>query len=532
MRRVYIVLSGGLILAWYAFWLMAPINLVTADIGRHIKNGELLIHNWSGTEQSVLTQNFYSYTAPEWPVVNHHWGSGLVFYWLHEASGFMAVHIGFIVVSLLALALFWDVARRQAGVLAALMVSIILVPLIAARVEVRPEAFSYLFLAIFVWILWRVRAGQLSVKWLWVLPLVQVLWVNSHIYFVFGIFVVGVFWLEQVLNATLPRPAKPEGRSGDKGDSGGLGWILFATIAASLVNPFGWWGVVYPFTIFSNYGYQIVENKSIWFLENWGQVNPHFLVVKILSVVVVVGTVVQAWRRRSVDVALVILSATFIVLAGLAIRNFTAAGLVALPLLATYLTLVPWRVLLAETERYQRQVMAALAILVVSAATYFYYFDEISLQRQRLGLGLLPETAPAAEFMREQNITGPIFNNYDIGGYLIYHFGPEQKVFVDNRPEAYPAEFFTDVYIPMQENDGVWQEQLAKYSFNAIVFYRHDLTPWAQRFLIARVQDAEWVPVYVDALTLILVRDTEQNATIIKEYAIPRQVFGRSVPSP
>jgi hypothetical protein len=553
MRRVFIGLMGGLILAWYAFWLTVPINLVTADIGRHVKNGELLVHDWLGTGQSVLTSNLYSYTAPDWPVVNHHWASGIFFYWLREAGGFRVVHIIFIVISLLALALFWDIARRSAGWLSALVVGVALVPLIAARVEVRPEALSYLFLGLFVWLLWRVREKQLSPRWLWLLPLIQVAWVNTHIYFVFGVFAVGVFWVEQVVNAifsrnpsspplvqpslklrpagrgedpTLPRPAKPEGRSGDKGDSGGLSWILLTTIAASLLNPFGWWGVVYPFTIFSNYGYQIVENKSIWFLENWGQVNPHFLVVKVLSVLLVVGTIAQAWRRRSVDTALVLLSATFVVLAWLAIRNFALAGLVVLPLMAYYLALVPWRALLDQTEKYQRQAMIFLALLMTGAATYFYYFDDISLQRQRLGLGLLPEAAGAADFIRAQHITGPIFNNYDIGGYLIYHFSPKEKVFVDNRPEAYPAEFFTDVYIPMQEKDAVWQKQLATYNFNAIVFYRHDLTPWAQKFLTTRVQDADWVPVYVDALTIILVRDIERNAAVINNHAIPRQVFG------
>jgi len=55
-------------------------------------------------------------------------------------------------------------------------------------------------------------------------------------------------------------------------------------------------------------------------------------------------------------------------------------------------------------------------------------------------------------FFKENNLQGPIFNNYDIGGYLIFNLFPQEKVFVDNRPETYSSEFFQEDYIPMQED--------------------------------------------------------------------------------
>lgn len=536
MTRWIVFGSLVILLFWLVFWLAVPINLMNADIGRHIQNGELLVAAWPSLASDLLTTNFYSYSTPEFAVINHHWGSGMVFYWLDTWGGWLAVHLFYVSLIVLAFILFWDVARRMSGPLAAFVGALMLVPLIAARTEVRPEAFSYAFLGLFTWVLYRVRGGEMSQRWLWLLPLLQIFWVNSHIYFIFGIFVTGIFWGEAVLKFFWARffkppvsplsPLRPRASRGEEGLLKVLSFVLLAVVLASFLNPFGWWGVVYPFTIFSNYGYQIAENKSVWFLENWGQVNPHFLVIKIISVVLVVGTSIFVWWRRSVDIAVTLLGVTFTVLAWLAIRNFTVAGLMVLPLVATYLTLIPWRRLLAQTERYQRQAMVGLAILVAGAATYFYYFDSITLQRQRFGFGLMPEAAQAAEFIKNENIMGPIFNNYDIGGYLIYNLWPREKVFVDNRPEAYPAEFFQEVYIPMQEKDEVWQAQLAKYNFNSIIFYRHDITPWAQQFMIARVQDPEWVPVYVDALTLILVRNNSANAAVIHEYAIPRQVFG------
>jgi len=58
------------------------------------------------------------------------------------------------------------------------------------------------------------------------------------------------------------------------------------------------------------------------------------------------------------------------------------------------------------------------------------------------GFGLVQGNNQSAQFFIDNNIKGPLFNNYDIGGYLIYHFYPQEKVFTDNRPEAYSVSFF------------------------------------------------------------------------------------------
>ena len=120
---------------------------------------------------------------------------------------------------------------------------------------------------------------------------------------------------------------------------------------------------------------------------------------------------------------------------------------------------------------------------------------------------------------------GPIFNDYDIGGYLLFHLFPKEKVFIDNRPEVYPADFFEKTYIPMQEDETIWEENQQKYGFNAIFFSINDATPWAQKFLIERVKDNEWAPVFVDNYAIIFVKRTEANKGIIEKFEIPKEKF-------
>ena len=77
----------------------------------------------------------------------------------------------------------------------------------------------------------------------------------------------------------------------------------------------------------------------------------------------------------------------------------------------------------------------------------------------------------------------------------------------------------------MQEKEKVWEKQQVKYNFNAIFFARSDITPWAQKFLIERVKDKNWIPVFVDNFAIIFLRNNELNKSIIDKYQIPRRYF-------
>src|SRR5262249_23586842 len=69
------ILVTGLLLAAYGFYLAHQVNLTVGDLGRHLKNGQLFIE--SGWIPKI---NLYSYVYPDYPFINHHWGSGVLFY--------------------------------------------------------------------------------------------------------------------------------------------------------------------------------------------------------------------------------------------------------------------------------------------------------------------------------------------------------------------------------------------------------------------------------------------------------------------
>ncbi len=346
---------------------------------------------------------------------------------------------------------------------------------------------------------------------LFLLPVLELLWVNMHIYFIFGPFLIGVFLFE-----TLVRKDFVKAKS--------ITLVLTLASIATLISPYGLAGALYPFTIFRNYGYTIVENQSIHFLQNYGLQNASFLWYYITTGIVVVSSCfVLWWDKKKFSVALSVIALTFAVLAFWEIRNITVFALVSLPVLAYNFSVIRERFFKKNTSEVLLFFYILISFVIV-ISTLIHFSDELAWNRD-FGLGLSDSSLASEQFIKATGIQGPIFNNYDIGGAMIFSFFPAEKVFVDNRPEAYPAVFFHDVYEPMQENSAVFQQVDNQYHFNAIYFYRLDLTPWAQQFLNRIVRDSAWAPVYVDSETIILLKRNAKNASIISKYELPQSMF-------
>ncbi len=490
-RQIKIVITC-LVLGWSALFLAHYIDLSTADLGRHLMNGRLLVEAPWAEKMGVLHTNFYSYTMPDQPFVNHHWLSGVIFYLVEMVSGFAGLSIFYILLFLAAIALVWNVARKVSTFYVATAVLIFLLPLMVGRVEVRPEVWSYLLSGVVLNLCYFRR-------YLWSIPLIMLLWVNLHIGFIFGFLILGAYLLEEWRRFTP---------------------ILLASLLAACVNPFGYHTVLFPLLILTEYGYRIVENQSIFFLERLGFTEGmHFLLFKLSALAVLVSGIALYVRKVRVPLAFSLLVLTSGVLACLGIRHFPFFAFFAL----VFLSYAFYHVVVTRSHKH----MSELALIVVVVISFSFQMSAMARTSSSLGVSLVPGINSAAEFFEAHQLAGPIFNNYDIGGYLIYHLYPE-KVFVDNRPEAYTTEFFNE-YIRVQEDPVAWEALEEKYHFNVIVFSHRDYTPWGQTFLAARVSDPTWAAVFVDDFNIIFLKRNSENAAFIKEFEIPREAFGTSV---
>lgn len=455
---------------------------VNQDIGRHLTLGKII---WETKE--IPKTNLFSYTNPDFPFVNHHWLGEVFLYLGSLAAGLKGLIIlkAFIITAAFGLA-FLSVYKKE-QILPAVIAGLISIFILIERTDVRPEIFSFLFLSWYFFVLFRKSDSKL---FLWSLPVVQLLWVNTHIYFFLGPLIFLLFLIGKFINTN-----PPYGRKFLKSAS----IIAIAVIGANFLNPNTWQGVLYPLFVFQNYGYSIVENQGPFFLKAWGY---PWLTTWALFVGIVFGTIsflfnIKNFRKNFFEFSLFVVS---IVLALKMIRNYPIFALTMIPISMKNFSE-------SGLRTANRKVFVSLAVLIlilIFSVMNNQIYEEVRFSR-KFGLEVPSGAQAAVDFVRANNLRGPIFNNFDVGSFLIWKL-PEEKVFIDGRPEAYPADFIQNVYIPMQENPELWERYSREYGINYVFWLYSDITPWSRKFVGSMLQNPDWPLVYQDDSVMIFVR--------------------------
>ncbi len=453
-----------LLLLFFVFsFLFRTDHSFDQDLGRHIKLGEII---WLAKE--VPKTNLFSYTNPDFQFINTHWLFEVLAYLFSGALPLFLILK--IVIFLLST---WLILKNIKSAIL-LPVGFIFMHTLRERLELRPEVFSFLFTAITLYILEKKKR-------LFLLPIIQLIWINIHIYFFIGLILQTIYLVHQRTKL--------------------LTTILGISVLVSLINPNGLNGFLYPLNVSKNYGYTIVENQTMFLLENIKFSDPNFLFVK-LSVGIVALSILVAFFRKQFGIKNILLALSGAVLALLNVRSFPYLIFLSLPAtlanfgqikkngLFSFLSLVTCVLLLLESFFYLN-------------GDYYKYRDD----NDQVGIQFTENVKGGMDFVLIQNLPGPIYNNFDIGSYILYRGYPKYKVFVDGRPEAYPKEFFLETYIPGQSDYLKFKEQERKFGFRTIIFSHTDQTPWAKTFLQAVFKDPEWKLVYIDNFMLVLAKE-------------------------
>ncbi len=391
---------------------------------------------------------------------------------------------------------------KKAGSISLLFCSLLYIPILFERTDVRPEFFSFLFLSLFIVILYKFR--EKFTRLIFLLPFIELLWVNMHIYFPIGIVLLVFFIIDGVF----------KNRSFNSRYTGISLIVLLGCILVTLLNPNGLSGALYPFSVLQHYGYSIEENQNIFFL--WSIIHKQSILFFFISAPILFTSLLLNFKRvLPVDW---LISIFFTILAILSIRNFP------LFVLATF---IPFVKSLSAIKLFLPKHFKTVFVILLLGFTIFEA-QQIYV-RKGFGFGSTMQNEKGAkdavDFFLKTNLRGPIFNNFDIGSYLDYALYPKEKVFVDGRPEAYPASFFKDNYIPMQLDENKLEQESQKYNFNTIFFSHTDQTPWAEKFIKQITQNKKWNIVYIDDYVVILTKDKNIKPTIKADYSDMRSLI-------
>ena len=462
---------------------------ITQDIGLHLRLGQII---W---QQHIIPKiNYFSYISPDFPWYNDYWLSKVVMY-----LGWMAVGLkGLTMLT----AILWTTAftlslfayRKKEALPVAIAVAILPVFIVLNRTAVRPEMFSFLFLSIYLFLLFGNKE-----KFLWVLPVVQLFWVNSHIYFFLG----PAFYLLFLLGNAIKT------RLFTFKDKKVLIGLLVCLV--NFISPYGIRGAFYPFLVFENYGVPILENLSPFFVRRlyyYGTftIDAFFLAVIISCVGLFLNR--KNIKNNIFETGVLFLS---ISLSLKMIRNFPIFALATIPITAKNFYESG---ILLQGKKTLVSIGATLILAIFLFINGTIYAWALVSRKFELTAPAGPDQA--IDFIRANGLKGPLFNNGEIGSYLIWKL-PEEKVAMDSRPEAYSAEFLKNVYIPIQTDPSQWKTFADKYKINYVFFAINERTAWAQHFLKRMIANADWPLVYLDQTVVIFAKSNEQNKKLIQQ---------------
>jgi tetratricopeptide (TPR) repeat protein len=480
------------------FFSIRPVE--NYDFWFHAKYGEYILNT-----HSLPFRDVFSHTAYGSSAVPYEWLFQVVIYLVYHYLGAVGVQIIVVALVFAYFFLFRQILLEifHLGLLPRILFISFLYLLEYDFWVERPQSAAYL---LFMAVLYLVLKRIFSQKNLLILTLpLFFLWTNLHasmilgLYLFFGFGAVAIllyFWQKDKLHLALARD---------------LFIFGLVNILVTVLPPLGI--KVYQLL------YQFFEKREFISvaISEWAPLPKLtalfylYLVIIVAALVAFLWSLVKDQKERRSWFFLPFIPLGLFVISGIRQAPFT------MPVL--FLLFIP--AIKIVKINFRSQAIFFLNLIIILSATsilYFYY---------RAGdLDFSPNyPVQAIPFIRE-NLKGNMFNEYHLGGYLMYHLGPEIKTFIDGR---------TDMFLPTVLPEYIGFRQLAAADDAKFLSYFNKLTEkyrvsWAilttNRFSLssrlARLlgEDPSWHLVFFDDQARIFVRDDGINKRAIADFGL------------
>jgi len=480
--------------------------LEDCDTGWHIRTGEWILQNGR-----VPDRDIFSFTKAGQPWFAWEWLWDLVFGWMHQRWGLVAVVMASLLVISTASALLYRLARRKCpNVLIAFGVTFLAIATSSIHWLARPHLFTILFLVVFYWLLERVRDG--NVRLLWLLPPLTVLWTNLHGGFFVGIALIGAYAAGELASWALE--SQPEARGAALQRSQPYLLTAAGCLAASLINP-------YFYHLHVHILRYLAEPYQFMQIQEFMPMSFSHPLAMFLEPLLLLTVLAMAWNLYQKRFTYVLLLAGGAHLALMSARNIPLFGILAAPLAAEVLGEVVSSVSRWDVAGWLKRSVAAFQSYGAGVAEQDSMggipVASVAAMLLLAGMAQLPGRPAAlrAEFDAKRfpvkavaALSGqrpvPIFTGDQWGDYLIYRLFPSTKVFVDGRSDFYGAKF-GQKFVEVMSGKYDWKGTLDRYGIEAV------LLPVDASLASTLKESREWRPVYDDGVA-ILFRSTDAGA--------------------
>lgn len=498
-------------------------QLKDQDAGLHLKTGE-----WILTNLKVPHDQLFSYSIEGMPWLDHSWLFQVLIFIIFKFLWGINALIFFKAV-LVSLTL-WVILKsflNKVNTAFFLVTGWLVSGLFLDRAPVRPELVSALFLALYLYILFNKK----DLRWL---ILIQFVWVNTHGYYIFGPILLLLFIFSEFVKYKILLPFDWN-KAGyfDKKAEYNKGLIVFVILLfISIISPYGADNFSYPFFAINNFlhgvdnFYHVNELSFVKFSD--------ILFTKkyiLLTCSIFLYMVSLLFNIRKIDLFNLLIFWSFLFMYYIANRNSIFFAIAScFSILDNFKTEN-----LPEIKKYFNFRYAGIFSMIIVCSLGFYiicrqffrfknlskgyvYSEDLEFKSYLFGIDAEKYPGKAVDFMLKNNIKGPIFNSFDISGYLVWKMYPSYKMFIDARTEVYGKRFIDD-FMRSTIDFEKWRQLSERYKFNAVILDYSSLDIYY--YLIKSLyKNNEWRLVYFGDNAVIFVKNSPVNKEIISRYGI------------
>ncbi|MEW6182316.1 MAG: hypothetical protein AB1500_03955 [Bacillota bacterium] len=449
------------------------------DTWWHLAAGKYMVSHHAVPHQDVFS---WTVSGQEW--ITHEWLAEVLFYLGYLAGGFWGVLSIILIVAGLALTFYFRLISmpKDSYLIAALTllaVGLMLTPFL----QIRPQIFSYFFFIIFLYVLYLFVNKKKD--YLFVLPLISVLWANIH-----GSFLVGPLVVVLYIFCGMPRinEARIINIHLNKHQIIKLLFYSVLCIIAATLNPNGIKLLAYPFI---TTGSSQMTNT----IKEWLSPNFHDLYFQVFLVYYLSTFLTFVLSKKKIFVTDLLLFLIFGTAAFFYVRFIAYAILVSGLLWPRYF----------QPQLVYNTDLSRLKTVLLPLVVFFYIFVlTVRFPSQNvINHNFTPKDAEypvaALDYLKTHPIKGKMFNDFGWGGYLIWN-RPEEKVFIDGRADVYLKKVFDD-YIDITRLKPEAASLLEKYRIDYV------LMPVDAPLIVALQFSPHWKAVYKDDTVKIMVKN-------------------------
>ncbi len=471
------------LISFIALFAMAVRTAVDTDMYWHLRTGQYILET-----RSVPQTDPYSSTVPGTPWVDVYWLAQVLMYVTYGVAGYPGLSLLVAVLVTLAGVFVWK--QLSGGVFVRAFILILVAATSGAVWTARPQMVTLVLTAVVGYLLYLYKWKQIDR--LWVLPILFVIWANTHGGYIAGFMLIGALLAGEVLNRMLAWLGVTGVVAVDWRRWRKLLIITLVSVFALLINPFtiGTW--LLPVKTV-NIG--VLQD----FIQEWQSPNFHELFQQPMIWLLLLTLMVIGWSGRKLDATDAVTVALFAYITFLARRNIGLFALVCAPVLSRHVEAL-WQQSRWSARRLSRgqPILNGVLLLVITAAAMI-----------KVAVPLWPSTLAKAEqeilplgainWIEQNRPAREMFNSYNWGGYLMWRLWPQYPVYADGRTDVYDDVFLRE-YLRVTQAQDDWQAVLERRKVGFVLIEAGSGLDTALR------RESGWHEVYRDSLAVIYVR--------------------------